>query len=67
MQQQYKELATGVKEITVNLKFGSHNGKIVKIEGILIKCKACHFQIVSHIFNKIPEVILETNYQSNAK
>ena len=46
-------LSDNVKDISVELKCRTHTGDSVTIEGVLIKTKLCHFQIVSYALSKL--------------
>lgn len=59
----YDAIDDDAKDVKVNLKFASHDGHKVKIEGIIIKTKAFHFPIIVHILNKLPKDFLDNPYQ----
>ena len=65
IQNLYDELTNDVKDVTVNLKYGTHHGDNIKIyiKGILIKTKASYYLIVSCILRKLPDDILLSPYQ----
>ena len=73
MKKSYAELDKDVKEIKIELTIGSHNGgknNVQLQQGVLIKCKSVHFQIVNlflvnmsntnyfgEIYNVIPRTV----------
>ena len=52
-----------MKMITVQLKTGTYRGNNIKIDGVVIKCKACQFSHMNTILNKFPEDILGSKYR----
>ena len=47
-----------IKDIKVDLKYGSHSEDKVRIKGVFIKTKACHFPIVLYDLHKLSDNIL---------
>ena len=58
-----QSLSNKAKNIHINLKSGPFYGNSAKIEGVLIKTKSCHYNMIQYTLSKIDSNVFSEHYQ----